>query len=151
MEKKCLLTIVALGLVCAIGLVPSVVAHAQDNVEFMRDRGIDENNTAPGIVKQKTDKGRFIRNYRQQPPLIPHRIDQYEIDKKVNQCMRCHDWPYNVTENAPKISETHYTNREGQALDHIARTRWFCTQCHVSQLRASPLVSNTFRSALEVE
>ena len=42
------------------------------------------------------------------PPLIPLRVDKYEIDLKVNQCLRCHDWPYNVQENATKISETHY-------------------------------------------
>jgi cytochrome c-type protein NapB len=91
---------------------------------------------------------RTERAYRQQPPLIPHAIDKYEIDLKVNQCLRCHDWPRNVRENAPKISETHYVDREGVRLDKIASTRWFCNQCHVPQMETKPLVDNLFRSAL---
>ncbi|MCG8360979.1 MAG: nitrate reductase cytochrome c-type subunit, partial [Kiloniellales bacterium] len=97
------------------------------------------------------NSGRFQLNFRQQPPLIPHKIDRYQINVKVNQCMRCHDWPYNVQEGAPKISETHYMNREGVALDHVSRTRWFCTQCHVPQVNARALVENTFESAIDVD
>ena len=42
------------------------------------------------------------------------------------------------------MSETHYVNRNGVALEHVARTRWFCTQCHVPQTDAPALVGNTF-------
>jgi len=90
---------------------------------------------------------RFVKNFRQQPPLIPHRIDSYEIDLKVNQCLRCHDWPQNVQENAPKISETHYQTPAGKPLDQVSRARWFCVQCHVPQADAKPLVENTFKPA----
>lgn len=99
--------------------------------------------TVPPNLPQVQDR-RHGKAYRQQPPLIPHRIDRYEIDLKVNQCVRCHDWPGNVEENAPKMSETHYVNRNGVALEHVARTRWFCTQCHVPQTDAPALVGNTF-------
>ena len=107
---------------------------------------IDEPNDPPKIMRQDTS-GRFSKAYRQQPPLIPHQITRYQINKKVNQCMRCHDWPGNVEANAPKISETHYRNREGAALDQLARTRWSCTQCHVPQVNAPALVGNTFTPA----
>lgn len=94
---------------------------------------------------------RYTKAYRQQPPVIPHRADKYEIDLKVNQCMRCHDWPNNVEEGAPKISETHYRDRDGKALDHVYGGRWFCTQCHVVQADAEPIVANTFESARTVD
>ena len=100
--------------------------------------------------KQNRAQSALPRAYRQQPPLIPHKVDEYEVDLKVNQCMACHDWPRNVDVGAPKISETHYISRDGVALDHVARTRWFCTQCHVPQANAKPLVTNTFKNAAEI-
>jgi cytochrome c-type protein NapB len=109
---------------------------------------LDETPDVPDIKKASTER-RFSRAYRQQPPLIPHKVDKYQINLKVNQCLRCHDWPYNVDEGAPKISETHYFSRQGAALDKVASTRWFCNQCHVPQVRARALVPNTFRSAFE--
>ncbi len=57
----------------------------------------------------------------------------------------------NASIGAPKVSETHYLDRNGVALDQVARSRWFCKQCHVPQADARPLVDNTFKSAAEVE
>ncbi|MGI9384006.1 MAG: nitrate reductase cytochrome c-type subunit [Methyloligellaceae bacterium] len=132
--------------------VLAVGALAQSQApKGLRDGSIEATIEAPEVRKLNTKSGRFQRAYRQQPPLIPHRIDQYEIDLKVNKCLRCHDWPYNVDEGAPKISETHYIDRSGAALDKVASTRWFCTQCHVPQANARPLVRNTFRSAVDVK
>jgi cytochrome c-type protein NapB len=106
---------------------------------------------APDAAHQNTDPSTLGRAYRQQPPLIPHRIEGYQITTKVNKCMSCHDWPYNIEEQAPKISETHYVDRNGVALDRVSGNRWFCTQCHVPQANARALVDNTFKSAIEVE
>jgi cytochrome c-type protein NapB len=105
----------------------------------------------PVVAPQKTQEGSFARSYRQQPPLIPHTIDEYEISLTENQCLQCHEWPYNVDQDAPKVSETHYVNRDGVALDEISRNRWSCTQCHVPQLDAKELVRNDFKSALDVD
>lgn len=141
-----------LGLAVASIVFPMQSALSQD-AETVSLRGtteISEDNTAPMVPKQDT-KGTFERSYRQQPPLIPHKIRGYEIDLKVNQCMGCHDWPNNVDYGAPKISETHYIDRDGVALDHVARTRWNCNQCHVPQVNAKELIDNEFKSALEVE
>lgn len=143
------LTLVA-GL-ATLAAAPAALAQSDDMVSLRGSAELPETIAAPDVRRQNTDPGRFSRAYRQQPPLIPHKIDAYEIDLKVNQCMRCHDWPYNVEEGAPKISETHYFDRQGVALDEVSRTRWFCTQCHVPQVNARPLVENSFRSAVEVE
>lgn len=130
----------ALVIALAAG-VASVDGFAQLKSE--RGEADVQETTVPPNLPQVQDR-RHGKAYRQQPPLIPHRIDRYEIDLKVNQCVRCHDWPGNVEENAPKMSETHYVNRNGVALEHVARTRWFCTQCHVPQTDAPALVGNTF-------
>jgi cytochrome c-type protein NapB len=116
---------------------------AANEVQTLRGAEVNELDPRPEI--HGVEEGRaFTRNYRQQPPLIPHRIDKYEIDLKTNQCMSCHDWPFNTQFNAPKVSETHYIDRAGNRLDDVARTRWFCTQCHVPQTDAPELITNTF-------
>ncbi len=107
---------------------------------------VEQTNQVPDI-HNTVENQRLGRAFRQQPPLIPHRVDKYEIDMNVNQCLRCHDWPYSSQERATKISETHYMDRDGKRLDKIAKTRWFCTQCHVPQTDAKPLVNNQFTPA----
>ena len=97
-------------------------------------------------VFQQEEK-RFVRNYRQQPPLIPHSIDQYQIDRNANQCLSCHDWTNAGDRGAPTLSMTHYLDRDGNQLDTVAGTRWFCNQCHVPQADAPTLISNTFESS----
>lgn len=140
MKPNILATALTVGLLFAAG------ANSQEVQSLRGNLLIDENSHAGDIARQNT-AGRFERAYRQQPPLIPHRIAGYEIDLKVNKCLSCHDWPDNVEQGAPKVSETHYVSRGGVALDHVAHTRWFCNQCHVPQTSAPELVGNTFRSA----
>ncbi len=142
--------LVAAGLVWAVAVGGS--ATAQDSeIQSLRG-GVDIEGSAgiPELRDQNVGQ-RFQRAYRQQPPLIPHRIEKYQINVRVNQCLNCHDWPYNVEENAPKVSETHYISREGIALDKVAAARWFCSQCHVPQVHARALVPNAFKSAVDVE
>ena len=139
--------------VCAAALLAAagVLAQTAGVTSLRGETPMTEAPPAPDISKQATDSGGFDRAYRQQPPLIPHKVDRYQIDLKVNQCMRCHDWPYNVEAGAPKISETHYLDRWGVALDRVSGTRWFCTQCHVPQANTKALVENDFKSAVDVE
>lgn len=138
-----------LALALLAGTIVAAAALGQEPKSLRGDAAVDEPDAAPGVFRQETG-GPMERAYRQQPPLIPHRIAGYEIDLKVNKCLSCHDWPNNVREGAPKISETHYKDRDGVMLDHVARTRWFCTQCHVPQANAPSLVGNSFRNANEV-
>lgn len=146
--SKTLTAMTIVGLLALAGALLAPPAGIAADVQSLRgDKGLEDANTAPEIYNVD-ESGKKPRAYRQQPPLIPHRVDKYEIDLKVNQCLRCHDWPYNVKENATKISETHYESREGKRLDFVAGTRWFCTQCHVPQVDAPPLVENEFKPAI---
>jgi nitrate reductase (cytochrome), electron transfer subunit len=129
-----------------IGLTVTSPSFGDGPVSLRGEKNIDEANDVNDI-HSIDQSGRVTKAYRQQPPLIPHRVDKYQIDLKVNQCMRCHDWPNNVAENAPKISETHYRDREGVALNQVYGGRWFCTQCHVPQTKKQAIVSNTFEPA----
>lgn len=120
------------------------VAHAQ-TVQTLRGADVTEPVAVEDVFHQ--DENRFTRNYRQQPPLVPHSIDQYQVDLNTNRCLSCHDWAVAGERGAPTLSMTHYLDREGNQLDTVAGTRWFCTQCHVPQADAPVLVENLFESS----
>jgi cytochrome c-type protein NapB len=119
-----------------------VMADQAGDVRALRNDPLDHVNRIDEVLHQETR--RFVRNYRQQPPLIPHSIDQYQIDLSANQCLACHDWSNAGDRGAPTLSMTHYLDRDGQQLDAVAGTRWFCNQCHVPQANTPPLVESTF-------
>ena len=116
----------------------------------LRHNQITEEDPAPALLayqgKTPGEQEKIARNFEQQPPLIPHKIDGYRIDKKANRCLECHDRPNYKEENAPKIGDSHYKDRDGKELTHIWMGRYNCNQCHVPQADAQPLVSNTFQS-----
>ncbi len=126
-------------------------AQESNRAKPLRDAPLNETSAAPDVLKQSVPAGGFDRAYRQQPPLIPHKIEGYQITTDNNACMSCHDWPGNTRVNAPKISETHYVDRQGVRLDKVAGTRYFCQQCHVPQADAKPLVGNQFQNATQAK
>ena len=136
----------SVAFVCAGTLLLAGIAAAQSTqVTALRGAEVDEPVHLDQIHRQV--EGRMQRNYRQQPPLIPHSIAQYQIDLRANQCLSCHDWTKAGERDAPTLSMTHYLDREGRELDHIAGTRYFCNQCHVPQVDAPALVDNVFRAS----
>lgn len=139
------------GAILAVMLLAFSPVSAQDGVTSLRGAtALDEGAGAVDIHRPNTGK-QFSRNYRQQPPLVPHKVDKYQVDLKANQCMGCHDWPQNVEQNAPKISETHYMSPKGVRLNKVSASRWFCNQCHVPQVQAKALVPNTFQSSRDLK
>lgn len=138
------------------GLIVMGGGYAQDSSVSVQglaggEEKLPQLNAAPQNTKQSTPARGFGRSYRQQPPLIPHKVSNYQITTSNNACMGCHDWPGHVEAKAPKVSETHYVDRQGARLDQIAGTRYFCMQCHVPQQDAEPLVENTFENAAEIK
>ena len=103
---------------------------------------------APPVPRAVTDDIRRGRNYPEQPPVIPHAIEGYQITLHVNQCLTCHARQFIEGSGAPMISVTHFMDRDGQVLADVTPRRYFCNACHVSQTDVQPLVRNTFRDAL---
>lgn len=87
---------------------------------------------------------RRMRAYPMQPPTIPHKIDDYQLDLNANKCMSCHARGRSEETQAPMVSVTHYQDRDGNFLAELSPRRYFCTQCHVPQTDAKPLVGNNF-------
>jgi cytochrome c-type protein NapB len=87
---------------------------------------------------------REIRNYPEQPPVIPHSIDGYQVDMNGNKCLSCHARARTGESQAPMVSVTHFMDRDGQFLASVSPRRYFCTECHVPQNVTTPPVSNDF-------
>jgi len=102
---------------------------------------------APPVAAEVTDDIRRMRSYPDQPPVIPHSIRDYQVDLNHNRCLTCHSRTAIERSQAPMISVTHFTNRDGQTLASVSPRRYFCTACHVPQTNAPALVENTFRDA----
>ena len=126
----------------------AVLAHAAPNlplVDPMRGATALDQEAKPPLMQTTENKDvRRGRAYAQQPPTIPHQTDGYQVDKSFNKCLNCHARSKAEQTQAIPVSITHYIGREGMPLASIAPARYFCTQCHVTQVEAKPLVENTF-------
>jgi len=101
--------------------------------------------SATDEVARWQERDPIPRDYVQQPPMVPHAIEGYTINLKVNKCLTCHSWANYREKNATKISQTHFADRDGNDLANVSARRYFCTQCHTPQTDAKPLVSNEFQ------
>lgn len=120
-------------------------ALAQGQLESLRgSHDLEALAKSSPIKRWQRDRDPIPRDYIQQPPLIPHDITGYQINVKFNKCLTCHSWVNYKEAHATKISQTHFEDRERNVLANVSARRYFCTQCHVPQVDAPPLVENTF-------
>ena len=106
---------------------------------------ISQEASPPVMAHVENTDIRRVRAYPMQPPTIPHSIDNYQVDKNSNRCLLCHSRANADKFQAPPVSVTHYMDRDDQILATISPRRYFCTQCHVTQTDAKPLVANNFK------
>jgi cytochrome c-type protein NapB len=105
---------------------------------------LDQEGPADPLTPEQNTSVREPRNYPEQPPLIPHTTEGYEISARANKCLSCHARTRVRDSKAPMISITHFSDREGQFLASISPRRYFCTQCHVPQHNVEVPVENEF-------
>lgn len=138
--------IVAMGVAlftCSVA-VAQMVPQLSGNVDPM------ESEDAAPLPKWIVDDLRKMRNYPDQPPIIPHSIEGYELSVNANRCLSCHRRELTEGSGAPMVSVTHYMTREGQMLADVSPRRYFCTACHVPQADTRPLVDNIFKDMSEL-
>ena len=118
---------------------------AQENIATFRgDAGLNQEDTPPVMPKVLNKDVKRKRNYPMQPPTVPHKIDNYQVDLKTNKCLSCHSRKRTQESQAPMVSVTHYMDRDGNFLADVSPRRYFCGQCHVIQTDAKPIVGNEF-------
>lgn len=105
---------------------------------------IDQVAPAAPMSPMRNTAERETRNYPEQPPVIPHSIEGYQIDMNGNKCLSCHARARTGESQAPMVSITHFMDRDGQFLASVSPRRFFCTECHVPQHTVTPPVTNDF-------
>jgi cytochrome c-type protein NapB len=86
------------------------------------------------------------------PPQIPHTIKEYiPITAEDNGCLDCHDKLAKIGKTEHKsgkkipMPKSHYGGFKGKGdKEEISGARYTCTQCHVPQSDAKPLIGNTY-------
>jgi len=146
-----LLDLVKLALAASMLVIGASYVQAQPEtpvkIEALRG-GTPLNSDNPVTnYRQERDHPVGERDFVQQPPLIPHTTNGYQITKNYNKCMDCHAWQKTKESGATKVSVTHFRTRDGVEIDSVSPRRYFCTQCHVAQSDAKPLVGNSYTRA----
>jgi cytochrome c-type protein NapB len=130
--------IILMSMAISVGLFGLSSYAVAEHVTSLRGSiALDEDSVAP------TEEP-ITRDYLQQPPLIPHKISEYKVTIKHNKCLSCHSWSNYKARGATKISQTHFESRDGAVMANVSARRYFCSQCHVPQVKAKPLVQNDF-------
>ena len=119
---------IATLLVLGMGMVVSQFATAEHVVSLRGSTPLDEDTKAPEMKQWDKDGQPIPRDYVQQPPLIPHKIEGYKINQKFNKCLTCHSWANYKEAGATKISQTHFEDRDENVLANVSARRYFCTQ-----------------------
>ena len=131
-------------LAAALGAVAATAPMAQELTGLRGPTPLTEEPQPPPLPREVNDDRRQSRNYPEQPPVIPHTIQGYQITLNANKCLTCHGRQFTGQSQAPMISITHFMDRDLQVLASVSPRRYFCTQCHVPQAEVEPVVENRF-------
>lgn len=139
-------TLIASAITLLLLIAPWITASAEQNIVTLRPgTTLTTEGEAPAMAKPESNDLKRKRNYPMQPPVIPHNVQGYQVDMKVNKCLSCHARKRAEETQAPMVSVTHYMDRDGNFLADVSPRRYFCFQCHVEQTNAKPMVKNAFK------
>ncbi|MBZ7951924.1 nitrate reductase cytochrome c-type subunit [Campylobacter sp. RM9939] len=156
MKKK----IILLSATATLFLVACGVNNGLSSEQIGLRKASLENENKVSLVEanytnlQPGESTRFERSYENAPPLIPHSIaDMLPITKDNNTCLSCHDKSIAKDVDATPLPASHYYDfrRNKSTKDSISDARFNCTQCHVPQSDAKPLVGNSFKPEFQNE
>lgn len=138
--------LVTLVISLSFGLSAFTNAVIAEEIKSLRGGSeLDGGSTEVTVKRVQNGSEPIARDFVQQPPLIPHKVEGYEINLKFNKCLTCHSWKNYRKAGATKVSQTHFSDRQENVLANISSRRYFCNQCHVPQMDAQPLVENQFK------
>ena len=137
--KHWLLALAVISATASTSLVAQTVSSGLRGATPLNEEG-----PAAPMTPLKNTAEKEVRNYPEQPPVIPHTTEGYQIDMNGNKCLSCHSRARTAESQAPMLSITHFMDRDGQFLASVSPRRFFCTQCHVPQHEVKAPVANDF-------
>lgn len=134
-------------LIALLAILIPLGAYAKDNTaESLRgSTPLTDEDTPPRLKDFPKDALKSAPNYPGQPPSIPHGIRGYTITANNNPCLTCHNLADAHKFKATPIGISHFKDRDGNLLSDVSPSRYNCTQCHVAQKNAPPLIENLFK------
>ncbi|MRR50913.1 MAG: nitrate reductase cytochrome c-type subunit [Rhodocyclaceae bacterium] len=147
MKTTRLLSVLLIASLSFASLAGHAMSDKAPSVQSLRGADVSSSDAESDAFRNQKDRAPIPRDFVQQPPLIPHTVNNYQITMKFNKCLDCHSWSRYKEAGATKVSLTHFKDREGTEHTNISPRRYFCMQCHVPQTDAKPLVANTFKPA----
>ncbi|CZF79108.1 Periplasmic nitrate reductase, electron transfer subunit precursor [Grimontia celer] len=136
MKKKISISLIVAALLSSVAIA--------EVTSLRGDQEIGANNEVPKIKAVPKHQERFALNYVNQPPMVPHSVEGYQVNQSNNACLQCHDVDVYRKTGAPRVSPTHFMDRDNKVLTDVSPRRYFCLQCHVPQVQAEELVENEF-------
>lgn len=124
-------------------LIGSTAVAAEDGVDLSQSPEVS--GTVGVNIAIPKQQPKMVLEYVNQPPMIPHSIDTYQVTTNFNACLNCHSVQASRSTGAARISSTHFVDSAGNTLGHVAPRRYFCLQCHVPQASVPPIVENQFK------
>ena len=92
-----------------LALVVSGAVWAANGVDFSQSPEVS--GTQEGAIRMPKEQDRMPLNYVNQPPMIPHSVEGYQVTTNTNRCLQCHGVESYRTTGAPRISPTHFMDR----------------------------------------
>ena len=136
--------LLALPLLVALALAGAASMSAEPIATLRGGAAATDAPAAPRLTGFDDRDRRQVRNYPEQPPVIPHDVEGYRIDLRSNKCLACHARSRTGESAAPMVSITHFMDADNQFRAAVTPRRYFCSQCHVAQRDVSLLVDNEF-------
>lgn len=135
--------IFSLSLLVLVFALTATVSAGEKYKSLRGGTDIPAGSNPPVGMDWQPEDSSIDRTFMHQPPLIPHDMEDYGISTSQNDCLDCHG---EEDSDAPMPYKSHYTDRDGKTTESVSSLWYFCTQCHVGQVEAKPLVENTFQA-----
>ena len=71
-----------------LALVVSGAVWAANGVDFSQSPEVS--GTQEGAIRMPKEQDRMPLNYVNQPPMIPHSVEGYQVTTNTNRCLQCH-------------------------------------------------------------
>ena len=71
-----------------LALVVSGAVWAANGVDFSQSPEVS--GTQEGAIRMPKEQERMPLNYVNQPPMIPHSVEGYQVTTNTNRCLQCH-------------------------------------------------------------
>lgn len=134
-----------------VPLIMPLTSSALEVATLRQGVPLDEQAKTPAKLQNPSNKDiKRKRAYPMQPPTIPHKTDGYQVDLNANKCLSCHSRDRVEDTQAPMVSVTHFMDRDGNFLADVSPRRYFCTQCHVTQVERKDLLVNEFKDVKQL-